>query len=121
MTTVLVADDTPSALILLTLIVESLGCEVLGARDGVEALGVVETAKPDIAFVDLSMPNMDGFDTIKELRRLYGSTFPVYAVSAHCKHEDLKKRALTMGAEECICKPIEIETIEATLRRHHLL
>jgi len=121
MTIVLIADDTPTALILLTLVIESLGCTVLAARDGVEALGLVETMKPDIAFVDLSMPNMDGFDTIKELRRLYGSAFPVYAVSAHCKQEDLKKKALAMGANECICKPLEIDTIEATLQRHHLL
>lgn len=121
MTTVLLADDTPTALELLTLVMQCMGCTVLAAKDGAEAIQMMKITKPDIAFLDLSMPVVDGFAAIQELRRLFHSSVPVYAVSAHCKQDDLKNRALASGALGCICKPIEIEIIEDILRRHNLV
>lgn len=117
----LIADDNSSSLLMLGYMLESFGCTVLSARDGAEAIALVQNTLPDIAFLDLSMPVMDGFEAIKELRRLFNRRMPVYALSAHCHEEQLKEKALAMGADDCICKPIEMELIEATLRHHKLL
>lgn len=119
--TVLVADDHPDTLLLLCLLLEGLGLKVLSAKDGREAVSHVQTSCPDIAFLDLSMPVVDGFDTIRELRRIFDGKVAVYALSAHCKEEELKEKALAMGADECLCKPIELDVIESRLSRHKLL
>lgn len=120
-TTVLIADDHPDALLLLRLILESFGCTVICANNGAEAVELVKQTLPNIAFMDLSMPVMDGFDAIKELKTIFDNSVPVYALSAHCRQDQLKAKALAMGAEECICKPIDMDAILATLARHHLV
>lgn len=119
--TVLVADDNPDALDLMTLVLQTLGCEVLAAKDGQEAVQLVEERLPDIAFLDLSMPTMDGFQAIAALRKRFADSIPVYALSAHCGQQELKKKALDMGADECLCKPVDLDLIEAKLRQHSLL
>jgi len=119
--TVLIADDNPDALNLMILVLQALGCEVLAAKDGQEAVSIVQERFPDIAFLDLSMPTMDGFQAIAELRKMFANSIPVYALSAHCGQQDLKKKALEMGADECLCKPVDLDLIEAKLKQHSLL
>lgn len=120
-TTVLIADDHPDALALLVLIVETLGCQAMSAEDGAEAIKLAKEKRPDIAFLDLSMPVLDGFQALEGLRRLFKDGMPLYAVSAHCSQKDMEAKALAAGANKCICKPVDVDVIEATLRLHHLL
>ncbi len=65
---ILVADDDPELLKVTTVVLEAAGYHVIGARDGAEAIGVIEKEQPDAVVLDLLMPRMDGFEVCKWLR-----------------------------------------------------
>ena len=65
---ILVVDDDPDILDMLTMVLESQGYEVVTARDGIEALANLKAENPDLLILDLLMPKMDGFAVCKELQ-----------------------------------------------------
>ena len=73
---VLVADDEPRILTFLKVKLKASGYEVLTADNGLEALEQVEAQEPDLLVLDVVMPGMDGFETLKQVRAL--SSVPGY-------------------------------------------
>lgn len=80
--TILIVDDEVDLRNLLSSLLSSVGYEVFTAGDGEEALGVLETVRPDVAVVDLKMPNMPGDQFIREVRRL-GMDFKILVLSGN--------------------------------------
>jgi CheY-like chemotaxis protein len=72
MTRVLIVDDTSDTVFLLSKMLARLGYEVEAARSGEEALNLARVFRPEVAFVDLWMPKMDGYELAKRLRQLEG-------------------------------------------------
>ncbi len=65
---ILVVDDDPDILDMLTMVLESQDYQVVTARDGIEALANLKAEEPDLLILDLLMPKMDGFAVCKELQ-----------------------------------------------------
>jgi DNA-binding NarL/FixJ family response regulator len=81
--TVLIVDDHPSFRATARALLEAEGFQVVGeARDGGEALSLVETLQPDVVLLDVQLPDSSGFDLAAELRRANGSAPSVVLVSS---------------------------------------
>jgi DNA-binding response OmpR family regulator len=113
MKTILVVDDDPSIIKFITGNLEANDYKVLKARDGEEALKVIEKESPDLMILDIMMPNMDGFEVCRRLRDW--SQLPVIMLSAKCDEED-KVKCLNMGADDYLCKPFGLDEILARIR-----
>ncbi len=117
---VLVVDDIDSNIELVSGVMEGCGYHVLGARSGVEAIEIYQKERPDIAIVDVMMPEMDGFQLCQALKDLSGRTFlPVILLTA-LSDTDSKIKGLECGADDFISKPFNprelIAKVKALLR-----
>ena len=115
---VLVVDDEQRILNFLSSKLKLSGYEVLTAGNGVEALDQVQAQEPDLVVLDVMMPKMDGFETLKELRTF--SSVPVIILSAKGANAD-KVKGLHLGADDYLAKPFSpdelVARIEAVRRR----
>ena len=118
MVCVLVVDDEQSVRSVLRRKLESMGHRVLDASDGREALRILEGQRPDIAMVDILMPEMDGIEVIKEFRR-NAYHFPIIAMSAHgtAKRSWYGDIAKMFGAHDVLEKPFTPIEVEAVVDR----
>ncbi len=115
---VLVVDDEQRILNFLSSKLKVSGYEVLTASNGAEALEQVQAQEPDLVVLDIMMPKMDGFETLKELRTF--SSVPVIILSAKGSNAD-KVKGLDLGADDYLAKPFSpdelIARVEAVMRR----
>lgn len=81
--------------------------EILEATNGIEALEVVRSMAPDLIFMDLKMPVMDGWETVRRIRRMDGEIkqVPIIAITAQAMGGD-EERALAAGCDDYLAKPI---------------
>lgn len=115
---VLVVDDEERIVNFLAVKLKASGFDVVTARDGRSAIEQVQTQDPDLVVLDILMPGMDGFETLKELRTF--SSVPVIILSARGAIVD-KIRGLGLGADDYLPKPFNpdelVARIEAVKRR----
>ena len=110
---VLVAEDNPINLLLLKEQLGSLGCSVVTARDGREALAYCGAEQFDAVLTDLNMPAMDGLTLARKLRER-GFAAPIIGASADASDED-RARALRAGMNDYLLKPINMEVLRHAL------
>jgi two-component system KDP operon response regulator KdpE len=110
---VLVADDEAGILRLLKLELSSQGFRVVVASDGEEALRLAEQQRPDIAILDVMMPDMTGYEVMRRLRER--TKIPIILLTAKSHDED-KVRGLEMGADDYLAKPFNPEELAARVR-----
>lgn len=114
---VLIVDDNPRNLALAGVILE-LEYEVIEADNGPLALELAKTGKPDLVLMDLSMPQMDGWEALAELRKMpETAALPVIAVTAHALVGD-RERALAAGFNAYVTKPIDDRELLAVIKQH---
>lgn len=115
---ILVVDDEERVLNFLRSKLRALGYEILTASNGLEALEQAQAQEPDMIVLDLIMPKMDGFETLKELRSF--SPVPVIVLSARGADVD-KIKGFKLGADDYLPKPFNpdelVARIEAVKRR----
>jgi len=99
---VLVVDDEPRMIRFIRMNLELEGYQVIEARNGLQALEQVRQHLPDLVVMDVMMPEMDGFETLRLLREI--STVPVILLTVKSDEED-KIRGLELGADDYITKP----------------
>ena len=112
---VLVAEDNAVNRELIRELLELRGYEVSEARDGQEALQMIEASPPDILLLDLGMPKLDGFGVIKKVRenpQLAG--LPVLAVTAYAMRGD-REKALDAGFDGYVSKPINAAALSQAM------
>lgn len=118
---VLLVDDEPRILDSVRMNLELEGFEVSEANNGVEALEKVRLALPEVVVLDVMMPRLDGFETLRELRRF--STVPVIMLTVKADERDVT-RGLELGADDYVAKPFSqmvlVARIKAVLRRAEL-
>lgn len=115
-TRVLVVDDSPMNLKAATLALSAAGYEVVTARDGREGLERAETTLPDLIILDVQMPEINGYEVCRRLRR--SPTFmhrPIMMLTANSAlHE--KVQGLEAGADDYLGKPFEVEELQARVK-----
>lgn len=116
--TVLIADDDPNVCEIIRLYFTDNNFHVIEANSGQEALDLYESSKPDIILLDIMMPDMDGYEVCKQIRKK--TDIPIIMLSA--KHEEIDKiLGLEIGADDYVTKPFSprevIARIKAIFRR----
>jgi CheY-like chemotaxis protein len=117
MTRVLIAEDNAVNRELLHELLELRGYTVLEACDGQEALRIIEQTHPELLFLDIGMPVMDGFAVIRRIRenpRL--AKLPVVAVTAYAMRGD-RERILNSGFDGYLSKPVSSSSLASELDR----
>lgn len=114
----LVIEDDPGHQRMIELRIKRSGCDCHCAFDGRTGLEKALNTHYDIIFVDIHIPELDGFMVAASLRE-GGCKAPLIAVSA-LKLEGLEKQALAIGYNEFVPKPVQQETIEKIIRQHVL-
>jgi len=103
--TLLLVDDTPDNLLVLSDMFTDADCRVLCAESGEMAIGCAQQGKPDLVMLDVRMPGMDGFETCQRLKALDDMTdVPVVFTSAHVTTE-IWRDALASGGSDVLSKP----------------
>jgi len=114
---VLVADDNPVSRELIREILENDDYEVIEAGNGREALERLREHQPDLALLDIQMPVLDGNAVIREVRAdSKFSRLPVAALTAYAMQGD-RERALALGFNSYITKPIDIPAFRSEVAR----
>ena len=110
----LVVEDEPNILELLSASLRLAGFEVATATGGLEALAAVQRHRPDLVVLDVMLPDLDGFDVASRLRS--GDTrTPVLFLTARDATED-KVTGLTIGGDDYVTKPFSLEEVIARIR-----
>ncbi|NJP05435.1 MAG: response regulator transcription factor [Chloroflexaceae bacterium] len=117
---ILVVDDEARMVNFMRMNLELEGARVMSASNGRDALENTREDMPDVVLLDIMMPGMDGFETLKRLREF--SQVPVLILTAKDEEED-RIRGLELGADDYIGKPFShrelVSRIRAVLRRHY--
>jgi len=120
-TRILVVDDEPSILKLVSASLRPAGYEPVLARDGEEAIRFMEQTLPDMVILDITMPKMDGFEVCRQVREW--SLLPIIMLSARGDEHD-KVKCLNLGADDYLVKPFWVgellARVAAVLRRPSL-
>lgn len=110
----LVVEDDPNILELLSASLQFAGFEVSTARTGSEGVTAALKAQPDLVVLDVMLPDLDGFEVLK-LMRTEGGRFPVVFLTARDTTDD-KIRGLTLGGDDYVTKPFSLEELTARIR-----
>lgn len=107
---ILVIEDNPANMELMTYLLEAFGHTALRAHNGEEALTVARREEPELIVCDVHLPKLDGYGVVRELKRMAGfQGVPVIAVTALAMVGD-REHLLAAGFDGYIAKPIEPET-----------
>ena len=110
----LVVDDEPNIRELLSTSLRFAGFDVVAAGNGRDALAAAEEHNPDLAVLDVMLPDMDGFTVTRRLRAA-GRHFPVVFLTARDDTED-KVTGLTLGGDDYVTKPFSLDEVVARIR-----
>ena len=110
---ILVVEDDSTVRNLITTALKSNNYAYITAHNGISALAAATTQQPDIVFLDLGLPDMDGVEIIKRIRSW--SQMPIIVISARSEDDD-KVCALDAGADDYLTKPFSVTELLARLR-----
>jgi two-component system, chemotaxis family, chemotaxis protein CheY len=110
---VLVVDDSPVIRKTARRILEGLNFQTAEAIDGKQALGACSFLMPDAVIVDWSMPVLDGFEFVKQLRRMPGGEKPKVLFCTSEYDVAQIARAMHAGADEVLMKPFDVSIVKA--------
>jgi sigma-B regulation protein RsbU (phosphoserine phosphatase) len=114
---VLIADDSPTVIKMLTFMLSSLSCDVITATDGVEAIKLSYSAHPDLIVLDILMPKMNGYQVCRLLKDDQNTKhIPIVMLTAKDQQSD-KFWGLATGANEYIVKDFDDQTLLETIAR----
>ena len=112
---VLIVDDDAPARRLLQVRLRALGCDVVMAGDGQEAMVEIKKHEPALMLLDLQMPKMGGIEVLRRLRSA-GAVFPVVVITAHGSIESAVE-AMREGAYDFITKPLDANHFDIVVRK----
>lgn len=117
---VLLVEDNPINQMVAMKMLQKVGLKAVLANNGVEALEILKQQSFDLVLMDCQMPEMDGFDATREIRKqdikaLYDKPLPVIAMTANVMSGD-RERCLEVGMDDYIGKPVQRDKLESILR-----
>jgi PAS domain S-box-containing protein len=119
---IMVVDDDPINMMLISEVLKRMGFEVIQMQNGKEVIEALPHYDPVLIFMDVNMPEMDGYTTTRIIRKMQTSqsAIPIIALTADAMKGD-KERCLDSGMNNYVSKPFKLEEIEAVLREYVLL
>jgi two-component system cell cycle response regulator len=115
---ILIVDDTPHSLQLMTYLLEAYGHAVDAAETGEQGIELARTSRPDLVVVDVQLPGIDGYETLKAMRTMPDlDGVPIVAVTAFAMVGD-RDRAIEAGFDHYLTKPIDPETFTGEIDAH---
>jgi DNA-binding response OmpR family regulator len=122
MSKIMIVDDDPNIRELVSALLQNHGFEACEAEDGRDALQKMMNDDPDLVIIDIMMPNMDGFELCRHLRRDY-ENMPILMLTAKGELAN-KVKGFGLGADDYLTKPFEddelIIRVQALLRRYKI-
>jgi DNA-binding response OmpR family regulator len=119
---ILLVDDDPSLLDVLSLAFAEAGHDVLTAKDGAEGLATLERDAPHVAIVDVNLPRLDGFSLVRRARER-GASLPILMLTSRDDEVD-EALGLELGADDYVPKPFSLRVllarVQALLRREEV-
>ena len=112
---ILLADDNRDLVDMLSQFLEMQGHSVVKARDGLEALTLARTVRPDVAILDIGMPGMNGYQLAQAIRKEPWGAQMLLVAATGWGHDDDKGRATASGFDTHITKPFGLDSLEALL------
>ncbi len=113
---ILLAEDHPVNQTLAVALLEKMGYQPDVAENGVVVLDILSQKKYDLILMDISMPELDGYETTKQIIERYGEARPrIVAMTANAMHND-KEHALQVGMDDYLTKPIQIPRLVEVLQ-----
>jgi len=113
---ILIADDEPNIVISLEFLLKREGYEVVVANDGVQALAQVRAERPDLAILDVMMPNRNGFEVCQDLRQdPEFKTLRIMMLTAKGRDTEVSK-GLALGADVYMTKPFATRDLLAKVK-----
>ena len=114
---IVIAEDDPMVMELITTRLELAGFQTFSARNGSDALSRIAHVRPDGLVLDINMPILDGFQVLAQMRSGYTSHRPpTLVLTARNRPEDVK-RAIELGARDFISKPFQDDQLIARVTR----
>lgn len=112
---VLIVDDNDDAARTMAMLVEALGGTARTANDALSALDTVKTFMPDVVFLDIGMPAVDGYEACRRIRSLPGDRHVIVVALTGWGHPQDKQRALDAGFDAHLTKPVDPAAFEELL------
>jgi CheY-like chemotaxis protein len=115
--TIVVVEDHDDARAYLGLFLNRLGANVVMARNGIEGIAAIKNNRPNLVLSDINMPEMDGFELLREIRALgpdAAGSVPVIAMTAFITSAD-RARILNAGFQACLPKPFTPDKLVNTI------
>ena len=117
---ILVVDDEPDMRDTMKVLLQMKGHSVDLAANGKQAIELAAQRLPDVVFMDLKMPVMDGLTATRLLRAGPGTReVLIICISAYLHQDDWRGQALAAGCNECLSKPVDIGRLDLMLSRFH--
>jgi len=115
--TVLLVEDNEDNRIIYSTVLRHLGYHVVEALDGMQAIELTRSLRPDIVLMDISIPEIDGWEATRILRQDPATKdIPIIALTAHALADD-RERATAIGFTSYLAKPVEPRAVVAEVRR----
>jgi signal transduction histidine kinase/DNA-binding response OmpR family regulator/HPt (histidine-containing phosphotransfer) domain-containing protein len=117
---VLVVEDNAVNRLVSTKMLENLGYATTAVTSGVEALQELRDCRHDVVFMDIQMPEMDGYEVTRRIRRGEAGDanvrVPVVALTAHAMKE-VRQRCIESGMDDCLAKPVKLDRLSEAITR----
>jgi PAS domain S-box-containing protein len=120
--TIMVVEDDPINMMLITEVLRKMGFNIIKANNGRQALEILPKNEPVLIFMDVNMPEMDGFTTTRHIRQMPEPhcSLPIIALTADAMSGD-REKCIEAGMNDYVTKPFRIEEIEEVLKKRTLL
>jgi DNA-binding NtrC family response regulator len=112
---ILLVDDEPNIMELLSVALEDEGYRILEANNGTEALAQVEKEKPQVVLLDIRMPNMDGIQVLRQIKETNKTTCVIMMTAYGAM--DTVLETMKLGAYDYLTKPVDLEKVKVMIRR----
>jgi DNA-binding response OmpR family regulator len=111
---ILIVDDEPNILLSLEFLFKKEGYKVFIARDGEEAMGIIEEKIPELVILDIMMPKVDGYEVCKHIKAVYKHIKVVF-LTAKTKQSDIEKGE-ALGADLYLTKPFSNKDLVSQIK-----
>jgi two-component system, cell cycle response regulator DivK len=112
---ILIAEDVESNFLYLKAVLSKLNATIYWAKNGIEAIEICENNSVDLVFMDLQMPEMNGYEATEMLKKKF-PTLPIVAQTAFAMSDD-REKALDAGCDDYLAKPIKSKDLLSVVEK----